>query len=121
MVNAASDLFEHARLNPPPPTSPAVLMAKGTARAASCWTLEEIKAVDAAIDTVALLKEEFTADDVWEVLGPDFPVTKGLAGRLRSAVSRGMIRGTGKTAIARRGGSHDHGQRFNVWASTCRS
>jgi hypothetical protein len=49
------------------------------------WTRIEQNQVDAAIAHVAKTKGIFTADDVWQHLGADFPVTKGLAGRLNAA------------------------------------
>lgn len=114
---------------------------EGTARAARRWTDEEVAAVDRAIRTVAAkcvakFREqrapahvddvllhvgrsdpllEFTADNVWRELGPEFPVTKGLTGRLIAAKGDGVIRNTGTTRIADRGGDHDHGQRLTVW------
>ena len=80
------------------------------------WTPDQQRAVDAAIAVVARAKGRFTADDVWAQLGADFPVTKGLAGRLNAAVRRGLIRNTGEVAHAKRGGAHDHAQRLTVWA-----
>ena len=80
------------------------------------WTPDQQQAVDGAIAVVARAKGRFTADDVWAQLGPDFPVTKGLAGRLNAAVRRGLIRNTGEVAHAKRGGAHDHAQRLTVWA-----
>jgi hypothetical protein len=80
------------------------------------WTPQQQQAVDAAIAVVARAKSRFTADDVWAQLGTDFPVTKGLAGRLNAAVRRGVIRNTGEVAHAKRGGAHDHAQRLTVWA-----
>lgn len=80
------------------------------------WTPDQQQAVDAAIAVVARAKGRFTADDVWAQLGTDFPVTKGLAGRLNAAVRRGVIRNTGEVAHAKRGGAHDHAQRLTVWA-----
>ena len=56
------------------------------------WTRPEQNQVDAAIAHVAKTKGIFTADDVWQHLGDDFPVTKGLAGRLNAASRRGIIR-----------------------------
>jgi hypothetical protein len=41
------------------------------------WTRIEQNQVDAAIAHVAKTKGIFTADDVWQHLGADFPVTKG--------------------------------------------
>ena len=89
----------------------------GSALAARRWTPEEVARVDAAIRTAAATGREFTADDVWELL-PGLLVTKGLAGRLMAAANAGLIRNTGKTAQARRGGEHDHAQRLSVWQGT---
>jgi hypothetical protein len=101
---------------------------EGTARAARKWTDDEVAAVDKAIATVARKAASrapflgavdgagvFTADNVWRELGPEFPVTKGLTGRLIKAANDGIIRNTGTTRIADRGGDHDHGQRLCVW------
>lgn len=99
---------------------------EGTARAGAKWTDEEQAQVDRAIRTVAAkvlrtpagntaVDGTFTADNVWRELGPEFPVTKGLTGRLIAAAGKGIIRNTGRTTIADRGGDHDHGQRLTVW------
>jgi hypothetical protein len=84
---------------------------EGTARAAARWTEEEVARVDAAIRTVARkvlerrpMCPEFTADNVWRELGVEFPVTKGLTGRLIAAVGKGVIYNTHRTTIADRGG-----------------
>jgi len=79
------------------------------------WTPEQQDQVDAAILEVASRGGRFTSEDVWKLLGDDFPVTKGMAARLLSHARRGVIRNTGELAHARRGGVHDHGQRLTVW------
>lgn len=81
------------------------------------WTPIEIIQVDRTICAIADRMDNFTADDVWEALGPDFPVTKGLAARLVSAQRRGLIASTDRTRKSTRGGAHDHGQRLTVWTS----
>lgn len=81
------------------------------------WTGEQQRQVDNAIATVARRKGLFTSDDIWQELGATFPVTKGLAGRLNSAVKRQVIQNTGRVTQANRGGLHDHGQRLTIWAA----
>lgn len=99
------------------PATPFAKAMKISQTVANCkWTGEQQRAVDAAIAVVARHKRRFTADDVWAQLGPDFPVTKGLAGRLNAAVRRKLIYNTGTIAHANRGGLHDHAQRLTVWA-----
>lgn len=82
------------------------------------WTPEERDEVDTAIRIVASGNSTFTADEIWEQLGPDFPVTKGLTARLTAAARRGDILNTGAIVFAERGGEHDHSQRLSVWSST---
>ena len=81
------------------------------------WSGEQQRQVDAAIMHVARTKGLFTADDIWQHLGPTFEVTKGLAGRLNAAVHQKIIRNTGTISHAKRGGLHDHAQRLTVWAA----
>jgi len=81
------------------------------------WSGEQQRQVDAAIMHVARTKGLFTADDIWQHLGPTFEVTKGLAGRLNAAVHQNIIRNTGTISHAKRGGLHDHAQRLTVWAA----
>lgn len=79
------------------------------------WTPLEAAQVDLAIAEVARKGEPFTTDEVWAHLGAAFPVSKGMAARLNSAVRRGLIHSTGETRTSRRTGDHDHGQRLTVW------
>ena len=81
------------------------------------WTQQQIAAVDFAIVQVAKRLDRFTSDDVWIQLGPEFPVTKGMAGRLNGARARGLISNTGETSFSTRGGEHCHNQRLTVWES----
>lgn len=90
---------------------------EGSERAARKWDEGERAQVDAAIEGVARATAEFTADDVWAALPEGFPVTKGLTPRLLAAKNRGLMRSTGETVIADRGGRHDHSQRLSVWGS----
>jgi hypothetical protein len=87
--------------------------------AGSRWTDTQKAQVDLAIEWVATTNDEFTTDDVWRRLwtryGDDFPVTKGIAGRLNKAAREGRIRTTGRVRFAQRGGEHDHRQRLSVW------
>jgi hypothetical protein len=79
------------------------------------WTFLERLQVDGAIRAVAGRLAEFTADDVWSELGAEFPVTKGLAGRLNAAMRAGLIRASGRVTVSRRSGDHGHAQRLGVW------
>jgi uncharacterized protein (DUF1684 family) len=81
------------------------------------WTDREKIDVDLAIKRAAHLMPEFTTDDVWRILGPLFPVSKGMASRLNLAVNRGIITNTGRISYANRGGDHDHAQRLTIWAA----
>lgn len=109
------------------PATPEDRRDEGIARAAARWTDEEVAAVDTAIATVARrraldlgsLKDvarEFTTADVWAELGPGFPVTKGIAGRMLAAKGAGLIANTGRTTIAPADApGPNHGQRLTVW------
>lgn len=101
---------------------------EGTTRAAARWTEEEVAQVDAAIRVVARLADfgrpsaeglevgEFTTADVWRELGPGFPVTKGIAGRMLAAKAAGIIANTGRTVIIDPDAAGpNHGQRLTVW------
>jgi hypothetical protein len=90
----------------------------GTTLAARKWSAEQIAAVDQAIELCVKFCPTFTADDIWARLPKDFPVTKGLAGRLKAASTRGICHATDQTRKSTRGGEHDHGQRLVVWRST---
>ena len=81
------------------------------------WTGDQQRQVDDAIVTVSRRKGLFTSDDIWQELGPQFPVTKGLSGRLNAAAKRGFIVNTGRVTTAQRGGLHDHAQRLTIWAA----
>lgn len=95
----------------------AVGMEESQRAATAGWTPEEQALVDNAIATVAQHHAQFTADQIWNVLPPGFPVTKGLAARLRVAARHGLIRNSGQVTIATRGGRHDHAQRLSIWQS----
>lgn len=88
--------------------------------AAYRWTPDELRAVDRAIEICAQGYDRFTADHIWRLLGDDFPVTKGLAGRLMAARNRRLIVGTGEIAFSQREGAHGHGQRLAIWKSLIR-
>lgn len=79
------------------------------------WTPLEAMAVDRAIERVADRQALFTADDVWKILGPDFPVTKGMGARLNAARRRGVIAPTGQVTHSQRTGDHGHAQRLAIW------
>ena len=100
----------------------------GIARAGAKWADEEVAHIDTAIRTVAARAKAkaleapgyahdlITTADVWQELGPDFPVTKGMAGRMLAAKGAGLIANTGDTIIApRESTGPNHGQRLTVW------
>jgi hypothetical protein len=107
--------LELASVPPPPPAGTIDAGMEGSAEGGRKWTMVEQLEVDHAIARVAERKAEFTADDVWSYLGPDFPVTKGLAGRLMAARGRGEIQSTDRVTFSQRTGEHGHGQRLAVW------
>lgn len=99
-----------------PPSGFAAGLA-GSEQAARRWTDDEKATVLGAIIAVAMEKDEFTTDDVWEKLAGRVPVTKGMTAMLKSADRKDILGNTGKTVISQRGGQHDHGQRLTVWYS----
>lgn len=91
---------------------------RGLARSAESarkWTDEEIRRVHQAIEACIRFSPEFTADDVWQRLPHDFPVTKGLASQLLMFARDGRIQATDRTRKSTRGGDHCHGQRLTIW------
>lgn len=98
--------------------TPDLRALEGTTLAARKWTAEQIAAVDEAIRLCVKFCPTFTADDIWARLPKTFPVTKGLAGRLKAASTAGLCHATNETRKSSRGGEHDHGQRLVVWRST---
>lgn len=108
----------HRRYQGPREVDAATPFAAGMAgsnAAGAKWSDDERDAVDRAIRRAAASCRTFTADDVWAELPRDFPVTKGLAGRLVAAANAGAIRRTGDTVVSERTGAHGHGQRLGVW------
>lgn len=111
------------------PATPEERRDDGIARAAARWTDEEVAAVDAAIAHVAAQArhdartrhvgdglEEFTTADVWRELGPGFPVTKGIAGRMAAAKGAGLIKSTGRTTTPPKDATGpNNGQRLTLW------
>jgi hypothetical protein len=94
-----------------------VAMQASQASATAKWTLQQQDQVDTAIRKMARMMPEFTADQVWYELGASFPVTKGMTARLLVAQRAGVIKNSGLTTFAERGGVHDHAQRLTVWQS----
>ena len=90
-------------------------MAASQASANMNWTPEQQLQVDNAIRKMARMLPRFTADEVWYELGAAFPVTKGMTARLLVAQRKGIIKNTGQTTFANRGGRHDHAQRLTIW------
>ena len=121
------------------PSTPQERAEEGIARAAAKWTDDEVAQVDAAIATVAARKVaeraeaagcqrvepytddvirigELTTADVWAELGPGFPVTKGIAGRMTAARNAGLIENTGRTTYPPKDApGPNNGQRLTVW------
>lgn len=92
----------------------------GSEAAAAKWSEQEKSEVRAVIELLARRRPTFTADDVWEMLGPAFRVTKGLASQLNRAAKLGLIEATNTFIIAERDGKHlphNHAQRLLVWRS----
>ncbi len=103
---------------PAPPVAEGYAAAlKGSGLAAQKWSAEERAMVRLAIRGIALNQPTFTADDVWDTLPKDFPVTKGLTAVLQEAARLKWIASTEETVITGRGGEHDHAQRLTVWES----
>ena len=94
-----------------------VAMQASQASATAKWTLQQQDQVDTAIRKMARMMPEFTADQVWYELGATFPVTKGMTARLLVVQRAGVIKNSGLTTFAERGGVHDHAQRLTVWQS----
>jgi hypothetical protein len=106
------------------PRAPSVLTraqaaVEGSERASRTWTAEERAEVYRAIVEVADERTRFTTDDIWRRLGPDFPVTMGIAAVLRRAVTDGHIRKTSRTEMSHRDdrADHDLGRHLRVWES----
>jgi hypothetical protein len=102
---------------PPPPDRFDEGIRISESVATHAWTPHEKALVDRAIELVARRQRQLTADDLWRELGPNFIVTKGLAGRLMAAKHRGLIEPTGDVTFSQRVGEHGHGQRLAVWRS----
>lgn len=120
--NSAKDLFRTiaAVVEPARRVEGAAAGLEGSQRAAKAWTQDHKDRVLAAIRAVALERDEFTTDEVWEKLDGSVPVTKGMTAMLRRADTMGILGNTGKTQISQRGGQHDHGQRLSIWYSLIR-
>lgn len=90
---------------------------EGSERAAGSWTPAQRLLVEAAITEVIEHRAEFTADDVWAVLGPDFPKTAGMAAMLTKASKKNLITATDRYADSRRTdrADHDNGRRLRIW------
>ncbi len=106
---------------PAPPGRAAAGLAASDAAGRAGWSEAELAEVKRAILAVADRLDEFTVDDVYLELGPGFPVTKGIAGRLQAARNAGVIEATGSVAFSQREGEHGHGQRIGIWRSLRRA
>jgi hypothetical protein len=112
-----SELIAALERHPELPRTPEDRALEGSMRAGLKWTPEQVAAVDAAIAGCVTFLPFWTADDIWQRLPKDFPVTKGLAARLNAAAKRGLCQATDRTRKSSRGGDHDHGQRLTIWRS----
>ena len=90
---------------------------EGSERAARKWNEAERALVEAVVVKLCRTRWTFTASDVWDALGPAFPVTKGLTAVLIHAQRQGWCVATSRTVRCGRGGPHDHAQRLTVWQS----
>ena len=80
------------------------------------WTDAEARANRARVLAGGLAHREFTTADVWAELGPGFPVTKGIAGRMLAAKGAGLIENTGRTTYPPKDApGPNNGQRLTVW------
>lgn len=86
----------------------------GSERAARRWTAAE-KELFVAVITRWPRGSEFTMDDIWAKLPPDFPITKGAAALLNGLARLGLIKNTGEVTISQRTDAHGHGQRLSIW------
>jgi len=95
--------------------------AEGAERAAQSWTAAQRLLVESAITEVAERHAEFTADQVWSVLGDRVPMTSGMAAMFKAAARAGLIEATDRYADSERErGDHDQGRRLRVWKSLMR-
>ena len=90
-------------------------MAASFRSAEARWTKAHQALVDKAVEDVATVKVFFTVDDVYQLLGEDFPKSKGMASRLTLAMSAGLISWTGTYTNSQRPGNH--GQTLKLWRS----
>lgn len=90
-------------------------LAASAASADAKWTKAHQALVDKAIEDVAKTHIFFTVDNVYQLLGDDFPKSKGMASRLTLAVGAGLIDWTGTYTNSTRQGNH--GQTLKLWRS----